>query len=185
MRIAVGLGFDVPTVRRYIAAARRRGVHQRRGSEVLDDSLMTDLVGEVRPLAGRPHLGHAAGSCREDTNYGVQSFDLYDRPGDMAYISGTLVKHKLIPEDVAITGDGTNLTAYWANLPSCPWRAESEWAARCDRDFREPGLRYLLAAVYKRALGRPGSTLQSRAYTHDSQCCENSRNAMLAPPRLV
>jgi len=54
-RIAVQLGFDVKTVRRYIAAARRRGVHHDQGSEVLDDSLMADLVGELRPLTGRPH----------------------------------------------------------------------------------------------------------------------------------
>jgi transposase len=54
-RIAAGLGFDVKTVRRYIAAARRRGLHREQGPEVLDDAWLAGLVGELRPMLGRPH----------------------------------------------------------------------------------------------------------------------------------
>lgn len=53
----------------------------------------------------------------EDANYAIQSLDLYDRPGGIAYLSRT--KHKLVPENVVIQGDSSALEATWDSLPYC------------------------------------------------------------------
>jgi hypothetical protein len=54
-RIAAQLGFDVKTVRRYLAAARAHGLVRERGPGALDDTLVVAVVAEVRPVTGRPH----------------------------------------------------------------------------------------------------------------------------------
>jgi transposase len=54
-RIAAQLGFHVKTVRRYIAAAERRGLDRHGDAVRLDDSLVAALMEELRPLVGRPH----------------------------------------------------------------------------------------------------------------------------------
>jgi len=53
-RIAQQLGFDVKTVRRYLAVARGRGVDQVYGLAALDDDLVAAVVAATQPAAGRP-----------------------------------------------------------------------------------------------------------------------------------
>jgi hypothetical protein len=53
-RIAEQLGFDVKTVRRYLAAARERGVEGSHGLAVLDDALVDAVVARTQPGTGRP-----------------------------------------------------------------------------------------------------------------------------------
>jgi transposase len=54
-RIALQLGLDVKTVRRYVAAAWAGGLRREAGLEGLDDGLLTTVVGMVQPGTGRPH----------------------------------------------------------------------------------------------------------------------------------
>jgi hypothetical protein len=54
-RIAVQLGFDVKTVRRYIAAAQAHGLVREHGPGALKDELVAAVMAEVRPITGRPH----------------------------------------------------------------------------------------------------------------------------------
>jgi transposase len=54
-RIAAQLGFDVKTVRRYIAAAQAHGLIREGGPDTLQDTLLSAVMAEVRPVAGRPH----------------------------------------------------------------------------------------------------------------------------------
>lgn len=56
-RIAAQLGFDVKTVRRYIAAALAHGLVRERGPDTLKDDLVAAVMAEIRPVAGRPHGG--------------------------------------------------------------------------------------------------------------------------------
>jgi transposase len=53
-RIAQQLGFDVKTVRRYLAAARERGVEPAHGLAALDDTLVDAVVAATQPETGRP-----------------------------------------------------------------------------------------------------------------------------------
>jgi transposase len=53
-RIAQQLGFDVKTVRRYLAAARARGVEPAHGLAALDDELVAAVVAATQPGTGRP-----------------------------------------------------------------------------------------------------------------------------------
>lgn len=54
-RIAVQLGLDVKTVRRYIGAAWTAGLRREMSAEVLDDTLLATVVSTVQPGTGRPH----------------------------------------------------------------------------------------------------------------------------------
>jgi hypothetical protein len=51
--IAVQLGLDVKTVRRYIGAAWTAGLRRKVGPEALDDGLLATVVGTVQPGTGR------------------------------------------------------------------------------------------------------------------------------------
>ncbi len=53
-RIAQQPGFDVKTMRRYVAVARGRGVDQVHGLAALDDGLVAAVVAATQPPAGRP-----------------------------------------------------------------------------------------------------------------------------------
>ncbi len=53
-QIAGQLGFDVKTVRRYLAAAKARGVEQTHGLAALDDELVAAVVAVTQPATGRP-----------------------------------------------------------------------------------------------------------------------------------
>jgi len=53
-RIAEQLGFDVKTVRRYLAVARGRGVDQAHGLAALDEDLVAAVVAATQPASGRP-----------------------------------------------------------------------------------------------------------------------------------
>ena len=53
-RIAEQLGFDVKTVRRYLAAARARGVEPAHGTGALDDELVAAVMAATQPAMGRP-----------------------------------------------------------------------------------------------------------------------------------
>jgi transposase len=52
--IAAQLGFDVKTVRRYLAVARARGVEPSHGLAALDDELVAAVVAATQPAGGRP-----------------------------------------------------------------------------------------------------------------------------------
>ena len=52
--IAGQLGFDVKTVRRYLAAAKARGVESAHGLAALDDELVAAVVAATQPSVGRP-----------------------------------------------------------------------------------------------------------------------------------
>ena len=52
--IAQQLGFDVKTVRRYLAAAKARGVEQTHGVGALDDELVAAVIDKTQPRTGRP-----------------------------------------------------------------------------------------------------------------------------------
>jgi hypothetical protein len=54
-RIAVQLGLDVKTVRRYIGAAWAAGLRREMSADALDDALLATVVSTVQPGAGRPH----------------------------------------------------------------------------------------------------------------------------------
>jgi len=53
-RIAQQLGFDVKTVRRYLGAARARGVERAHGLAALTDELVGAVLAAAQPRAGRP-----------------------------------------------------------------------------------------------------------------------------------
>jgi transposase len=53
-RIAEQLGFDVKTVRRYLAAARARDVEASQGLAALSDELVAAVVAATQPRRGRP-----------------------------------------------------------------------------------------------------------------------------------
>ena len=53
-RIAQQLGLDVKTVRRYLAAARARGVEQAHGAVALTDELVAAVITATQPATGRP-----------------------------------------------------------------------------------------------------------------------------------
>jgi transposase len=53
-RIAQQLGFDVKTVRRYLDAAKTRGIEQAHGLAALDDELVAAVVAITQPASGRP-----------------------------------------------------------------------------------------------------------------------------------
>jgi len=59
-QISAQLGFDVKTVRRYVAAAEAAGLTRAGG--VLDDSLVASILTTTRPLLGRPH-GESWATC--------------------------------------------------------------------------------------------------------------------------
>jgi len=52
--IARQLGLDVKTVRRYLAAARARGVEATHGLAAVDDELAAAVVTAMKPASGRP-----------------------------------------------------------------------------------------------------------------------------------
>lgn len=52
-RIAGGLGLDVKTVRRYVSAAKSAGLVL--GAETVSEELLLAVMGQIRPIAGRPH----------------------------------------------------------------------------------------------------------------------------------
>jgi len=52
--IAGQLGFDVKTVRRYLAAAKARGVEQGHGLGALDDELVVAVIAMTELGTGRP-----------------------------------------------------------------------------------------------------------------------------------
>lgn len=53
-RIAQQLGFDVKTVRRYLGAARARGLDASQGVAALTDELVSAVLAAVQPRSGRP-----------------------------------------------------------------------------------------------------------------------------------
>jgi len=53
-QIASQLGFDVKTVRRYLAAAKAGGVEQTHGLGALSDELVAAVVAATQPATGRP-----------------------------------------------------------------------------------------------------------------------------------
>lgn len=53
-KIAAQLGFDIKTVRRYIAAAQAEGLAIEGGPDALSDDLVGTVAAAVRPLTGRP-----------------------------------------------------------------------------------------------------------------------------------
>jgi transposase len=53
-QIASQLGFDVKTVRRYLAAAKVRGVESTHGLAALDDDLVAAVIAATQPSTGRP-----------------------------------------------------------------------------------------------------------------------------------
>jgi transposase len=53
-QIAQQLGFDVKTVRRYLHAAKARGVEQAHGLAVLNDELVAAVIAVTQPGTGRP-----------------------------------------------------------------------------------------------------------------------------------
>jgi transposase len=53
-QIALQLGLDIKTVRRYLAAARARGVEQAHGPAALDDALVAAVIEATQPGTGRP-----------------------------------------------------------------------------------------------------------------------------------
>jgi transposase len=53
-QIATQLGFDVKTVRRYLAAAKASGVEQTHGLGALSDELVAAVVAATQPATGRP-----------------------------------------------------------------------------------------------------------------------------------
>ncbi len=71
-RIAAQLGFDIKTVRRYVAAAQAHGLVRERGPDALRDDLVGAVMAEVRPLAGRPHGDGWA--CCEQHKAVIQQF---------------------------------------------------------------------------------------------------------------
>ena len=54
-RIAVQLGLNVKTVRRYVGAAGASGLARAAGPEALDEGLIAAVVSRVQPSLGRPH----------------------------------------------------------------------------------------------------------------------------------
>jgi len=63
-RIAAQLGYDIKTVRRYIAVAQAHGLVRDSGPDGLKDDLVGVVMAEVRPVAGRPH-GDAWACCEQ------------------------------------------------------------------------------------------------------------------------
>ena len=61
-RIAGGLGLDVKTVRRYLAAAKSAGLVM--GAEAVSEELLLAVMERIRPLTGRPH-GEGWARCEE------------------------------------------------------------------------------------------------------------------------
>jgi RHS repeat-associated protein len=56
----------------------------------------------------------------EDANYAIQSYDLYDRPGGTANLPTTVLKQKLMPDNVRVEPVGVNSARMtWNPLPSC------------------------------------------------------------------
>jgi transposase len=53
-RVALQLGLDIKTVRRYLAAARARGVEATHGLAALDDALVDAVIAATQPGSGRP-----------------------------------------------------------------------------------------------------------------------------------
>ena len=62
-RIAQQLGFDVKTVRRYLGAARQRGVEPAHGFAALDDELVAAVVAATQPATGTPGAVRPKPSC--------------------------------------------------------------------------------------------------------------------------
>src|SRR6266568_8981487 len=60
--IAGQLGFDVKTVRRYLAAAKARGVEQAHGLGALDGELVAAVIATTQPGTGRPR-GEVCAVC--------------------------------------------------------------------------------------------------------------------------
>ncbi len=54
-RIAGQLGYDIKTVRRYVAAAQAQGLVREHGPDGLKDEFVAAVMAEVRPVAGRSH----------------------------------------------------------------------------------------------------------------------------------
>jgi len=54
-RIAVQLGLNIKTVRRYVGAAWASGLAREAGPEALDEGLIAAVVSRVQPSLGRPH----------------------------------------------------------------------------------------------------------------------------------
>lgn len=67
-QIAQQLGFDVKTVRRYLAAATARGVAPAQGLAVLDDALVGAVVAATEPGGGRPR-GDGWAVCEERRSF--------------------------------------------------------------------------------------------------------------------
>ena len=61
-QIASQPGFDVKTVRRYLAAAKVRGVESTHGLAALDDELVAVVVAATQPSTGRPR-GEGWAAC--------------------------------------------------------------------------------------------------------------------------
>jgi transposase len=67
-QIASQLGFDVKTVRRYLAVARARGVEASHGLAALDDELVAAVVTATQPSTGRPR-GEGWVACEEHREF--------------------------------------------------------------------------------------------------------------------
>jgi transposase len=67
-QVAQQLGFDVKTVRRYLAAATARGVAPAQGVAVLDDALVAAVVAATEPGGGRPR-GDGWAVCEERRSF--------------------------------------------------------------------------------------------------------------------
>src|SRR5512141_2258112 len=66
--IASQLGFDVKTVRRYLAAAKVRGIESTHGLAALDDELVAAVVAATQPATGRPR-GEGWAACEEHREF--------------------------------------------------------------------------------------------------------------------
>ena len=65
-RIAGGLGLDVKTVRRYLAAAKSAGLVM--GVETVSEELLLAVMEQIRPVTGRPH-GEGWTRCEEHRSF--------------------------------------------------------------------------------------------------------------------
>jgi transposase len=73
-RIAQQLGFDVKTVRRYLDAAKARGLEQAHGLAALDDELVAAVIAVTQPGNGRPR-GEGWAACEAHRDFIARHVD--------------------------------------------------------------------------------------------------------------
>jgi RHS repeat-associated protein len=122
--------WTLPTVDTTHGAANDFRLLRKRAGETSYSEVMLDLIpgddAGIRQFVWAMPLELAC----EDANYAVQGFDLYDRAGQTAYLSQTVSKYKLVPENVTLTGVGTSsLKTTWDPLPSCQAGSSSHYVS--------------------------------------------------------